>query len=106
MNAEDSTHSPIAATLRRHRRKEDASSPSRRDFLKASAAGIAVLSQGYVFGSAAEGRGGQGPDLLRSPVVLDDDKGKLIGPVIQNGRPSKRDASLFVFDGRAGSCHR
>lgn len=27
-------------------------SPSRRDFLKASAAGIAVLSQGYVFGSA------------------------------------------------------
>ena len=165
-------------------------SPSRRDFLKASAAGIAVLSQGYVFGSAAapkaeiavrltaapdsspsmlkprksrailsavmllaiagargqaqapgsngnssppaqtqesqralrtreflglgrrpdpelasdgekifgptcgfchgaEGRGGQGPDLLRSPVVLDDDKGELIGPVIQNGRPSK-----------------
>ena len=28
-------------------------SPSRRDFLKASAAAIAVLSQGYVFGSAA-----------------------------------------------------
>ena len=28
-------------------------SPSRRDFLKAGAAGIAVLSQGYVFGSAA-----------------------------------------------------
>jgi glucosylceramidase len=33
--------------------KEDALSPSRRDFLKAGAAGIALLSQGYVFGSAA-----------------------------------------------------
>src|ERR1700722_5917494 len=36
-----------------------------------------------------DARGGQGPDLLRSPLVLDDDNGELIGPVIQNGRPSK-----------------
>ena len=28
------------------------------------------------FCHGAEGRGGQGPDLLRSPVVLDDDKGQ------------------------------
>jgi cytochrome c oxidase cbb3-type subunit III len=41
------------------------------------------------FCHGADGRGGQGPDLLRSPVVLDDDKGELIGPVIQNGRPNK-----------------
>jgi cytochrome c oxidase cbb3-type subunit 3 len=39
------------------------------------------------FCHGADGRGGTGPDLLRSPAVLDDDKGELIGPVIQNGRP-------------------
>jgi cytochrome c oxidase cbb3-type subunit III len=34
------------------------------------------------------GRGGPGaPDLLRSIVVLDDEKGILIAPVIRNGRP-------------------
>ena len=41
------------------------------------------------FCHGADGRGGTGPDLLRSAVVLDDDKGELIGPVIQNGRPSR-----------------
>jgi cytochrome c oxidase cbb3-type subunit III len=41
------------------------------------------------FCHGADGRGGQGPDLLRSSVVLDDDQGELIGPVIQNGRPNK-----------------
>jgi mono/diheme cytochrome c family protein len=34
------------------------------------------------------GRGGPGaPDLLRSLLVLDDEKGILIAPVIRNGRP-------------------
>jgi mono/diheme cytochrome c family protein len=34
------------------------------------------------------GRGGPGaPDLLRSILVLDDEKGILIAPVIRNGRP-------------------
>jgi cytochrome c oxidase cbb3-type subunit III len=32
-------------------------------------------------------RGAQGPNLLRSVVVLHDEKEKEIGPVIQNGRP-------------------
>jgi cytochrome c oxidase cbb3-type subunit 3 len=41
------------------------------------------------FCHGVDARGGQGPDLLRSPLVLDDDDGELIGPVIQNGRPSK-----------------
>jgi cytochrome c oxidase cbb3-type subunit III len=41
------------------------------------------------FCHGADARGGQGPDLLRSPVVLDDDKGELIAPVIQNGISSK-----------------
>jgi mono/diheme cytochrome c family protein len=32
-------------------------------------------------------RGGQGPDLVRSVVVLHDEKDETIGPVIKNGRP-------------------
>jgi mono/diheme cytochrome c family protein len=36
------------------------------------------------------GRGGPGaPDLVRSLVVLDDEKGLLIGPVLRNGRADK-----------------
>ena len=36
------------------------------------------------------GRGGPGaPDLVRSLVVLDDEKGLLIAPVLRNGRPDK-----------------
>src|ERR1051326_1496455 len=32
-------------------------------------------------------RGAQGPNLVRSVVVLHDEKGEEIGPVIKNGRP-------------------
>lgn len=41
------------------------------------------------FCHGADARGAQGPDLLRSPLVLDDDHGELMGPVIQSGRPDK-----------------
>jgi cytochrome c oxidase cbb3-type subunit III len=38
----------------------------------------------------ATGRGGPGaPDLVRSLLVLDDEKGILIAPVIRDGRPDK-----------------
>jgi cytochrome c oxidase cbb3-type subunit 3 len=33
-------------------------------------------------------RGSQGPNLVRSPVVLHDEKGEGIGPVVKNGRPA------------------
>ncbi|MBV9608116.1 MAG: c-type cytochrome [Acidobacteria bacterium] len=42
----------------------------------------------FCHGSNAKG-GESGPDLLRSPVVLDDDHGDHIGPVVLNGRPEK-----------------
>jgi mono/diheme cytochrome c family protein len=42
---------------------------------------------GFCHGTDA--RGGEGPDLLRSPVVLDDNQGELIGPTVHNGRPAK-----------------
>ena len=42
------------------------------------------------FCHGATGKGGEkGPDLLRSVLVLDDEGGKSIGPVILKGRPEK-----------------
>ena len=36
-----------------------------------------------------DARGAQGPSLIRSEIVLHDDKGESIGPVVLNGRPDK-----------------
>jgi cytochrome c oxidase cbb3-type subunit III len=41
------------------------------------------------FCHGADARGASGPDLLRSPVVLDDNQGELIGPTVHDGRPAK-----------------
>jgi mono/diheme cytochrome c family protein len=43
---------------------------------------------GFCHGSSAKG-GEKGPDLLRSVIVLDDENGKSIGPMIAKGRPEK-----------------
>lgn len=42
----------------------------------------------FCHGAKAEG-GDTGPDLVRSPLALDDDRGDKIGPVIEQGRPGK-----------------
>jgi cytochrome c oxidase cbb3-type subunit III len=47
-----------------------------------------VASCGFCHGSTAKGGEG-GPDLVRSVVVLDDETGDRIGPVVLNGRPEK-----------------
>lgn len=47
-----------------------------------------VSTCAFCHGSNAKG-GESGPDLLRSVLVLDDDHGDKIGPVILNGRPEK-----------------
>jgi cytochrome c oxidase cbb3-type subunit III len=47
-----------------------------------------VAACGFCHGSNAKG-GEKGPDLLRSVLVLDDENGKTIGPVILRGRPDK-----------------
>lgn len=47
-----------------------------------------VATCGFCHGSNAKG-GEKGPDLLRSVLVLDDEKGKNIAPVILKGRPEK-----------------
>lgn len=62
------------------------------------AAAPEVLARGKtIFGAncvpchGADARGGQlnGPNLLRSQLVLADRDGELVGPVIQNGRPER-----------------
>ncbi len=47
-----------------------------------------VATCAFCHGSNAKG-GESGPDLLRSILVLDDDHGDKIGPVILDGRPDK-----------------
>jgi cytochrome c oxidase cbb3-type subunit III len=44
-----------------------------------------VPACGFCHGNDAHGK--SGPDLVRSALVLHDNKGDVIGPVIQNGRP-------------------
>jgi cytochrome c oxidase cbb3-type subunit III len=46
-----------------------------------------VPACGFCHGNDAHGK--TGPDLVRSALVLHDDKGNVIGPVIQNGRPER-----------------
>ena len=45
---------------------------------------IFVPTCGFCHGNDAHGK--SGPDLVRSPLVLHDNKGDVIGPVIRNGR--------------------
>ena len=47
-----------------------------------------VANCSFCHGATARG-GDTGPDLLRSPVVLHDNKGEEIGPVVHNGRPAR-----------------
>jgi len=52
--------------------------------------GRALYSVNCAFCHGADTRGGDsGPSLLRSGVVLDDRRGELLAPVIQNGRPDR-----------------
>jgi len=45
-----------------------------------------VANCGFCHGSNANGGGEGGPDLIRSALALDDEKGDKIGPVIHSGR--------------------
>jgi len=52
--------------------------------------GKAAYGTYCMFCHGADTRGGDGgPSLLRSGVVLDDQNGELIGPVVVNGRPDR-----------------
>ncbi len=55
----------------------------------AAARGKAAFETACGFCHGPDARGKSGPDLLRSSLVLHDDKGSQIGPVIRNGRPDR-----------------
>jgi cytochrome c oxidase cbb3-type subunit 3 len=51
--------------------------------------GEKLFAPNCAFCHGAKANGGEGPDLVRSPLVLHDEKAELIGPVIALGRPDK-----------------
>ena len=64
--------------------------PQRKEDEAAVERGRAAFSTNCAFCHGADIRGGDGgPSLLRSQLVLDDQKGELIGPVIRSGRPDR-----------------
>ena len=68
-----------------------------RDFLglgpapdaAAAARGEKIYAPNCGFCHGDKARGASGPNLVRSAVVLDDEKGELIGPVVSQGRADK-----------------
>ena len=52
-------------------------------------AGKAAFRQNCSFCHGRDGRGANGPDLIRSTLVSHDVNGDLIGQVVHNGRPEK-----------------
>jgi cytochrome c oxidase cbb3-type subunit III len=66
----------------------------------AAARGQVVFQQNCAFCHGANATGAEGPDLLRSTVVLHDEKGEIIGPVLLKGRPEK---GMPAFPGLAQS---
>jgi len=77
--------------------QEDSRAIRTREFLglgripdaKMAAEGAKIFGPTCGFCHGADARGGSGPDLLRSSVVLDDNQGELIGQTVRNGRPAK-----------------
>src|SRR6266481_7367617 len=55
-----------------------------------------VQSCGFCHG--ADATGARGPDLMRSPLVMHDVKGNLIGEVIRQGRPDKGMPAMPLSD--------
>jgi mono/diheme cytochrome c family protein len=51
--------------------------------------GEKIYAPNCAFCHGAKANGASGPDLVRSPLVLHDEKGELIGPVLREGRPDK-----------------
>ena len=55
----------------------------------AAARGEKLFVQNCGFCHGNNARGAEGPDLLRSALVLHDAKGEVLGPFLHNGRPDK-----------------
>ena len=70
--------------------------------------GKALFSVNCAFCHGPDARGGDngGPNLMRSDVVLLDDKGERIGPIVLGGRPGHRTVAARPVDGvdTEGAC--
>jgi len=85
------------ATSDETQQQEDPRGIRTREFLglgrmpdaKMAAEGAKIFGATCGFCHGENARGASGPDLLRSPVVLDDNQGELIGQTVHEGRPSK-----------------
>jgi cytochrome c oxidase cbb3-type subunit III len=72
-------------------------SPSKKPDPASVERGKALFSSNCAFCHGAHAKGGEtGPDLIRSLIVLDDDRGELIGAAVSNGRP-ERGMPKFAF---------
>lgn len=65
--------------------------------LVAAARGEKIFGSNCAFCHGVKATGAQGPDLVRSALVLHDEKGELIGPVVLKGRPEKGMPSFLSF---------
>jgi cytochrome c oxidase cbb3-type subunit 3 len=63
----------------------------------AAGRGQKLFGSNCAFCHGVKATGAQGPDLVRSALVLHDEKGELIGPVVLNGRPDKGMPSFPSF---------
>ena len=63
--------------------------PAPADDPAAAERGHALFKSSCGFCHGNDATGERGPDLVRSPVTMHDDKGSLLTPVIRNGRPDK-----------------
>src|SRR5579863_7570011 len=55
----------------------------------AAARGEKLYAPNCAFCHGEKARGAEGPNLIRSPLVLHDEKGETIGPVVNKGFPDK-----------------
>jgi cytochrome c oxidase cbb3-type subunit III len=88
---------PAASPETTTEQQEDPRGIRTREFLglgrmpdaKMAAEGAKIFGSTCGFCHGQNARGASAPDLLRSPVVLDDNQGELLGQTVHQGRPAK-----------------
>jgi cytochrome c oxidase cbb3-type subunit III len=66
---------------------------------KVAAEGAKLFGPTCGFCHGVNARGGVGPDLLRSSIVLDDNQGEVLSPVVRKGFPDKGMPAFPAFTG-------
>ena len=77
--------------------KEESRAQSTREFLglgklpdpAAAERGSTIYSRNCAFCHGAKATGAEGPDLIRSTIVLHDENGEQLGPFLHKGRPDR-----------------